>query len=131
MTQIDPLADAARWWDQIVTIEPGVGVADIAKIMRANRVGCLVVVDTLGQMVGIVTERDVLDWVGDGAPQICSTQAGDIMTTNVISCTEDTSFEQARELMVEHGIRHVPVVEDGMPMGMISSRDVMAMTMHK
>ncbi|MDD4891357.1 MAG: CBS domain-containing protein [Phycisphaerae bacterium] len=110
----------------VVTIRQGDRVTEAAKIMHVNGVGCLAVVDDTALMVGIVSERDILRWIGTGDPDSFSQRVGDIMTTNVVFCNAAVSLEQARYLMHRNGIRHLPIVENGRPVGMISARDLIA-----
>lgn len=111
---------------RVATIGQNDRVTQAAKVMHANGVGCLAVVDDRGMLVGIVSERDILRWVGTGTPASFGQRVSDIMTTNVVSCDTGVSLEQAGRLMHQHGIRHLPIVENGRPVGMISARDVIA-----
>ena len=76
--------------------------------------------------MGIVTERDIIRGVVAKSIDPAATKVEQIMTQHVISCKLDTSAAKAQKIMAEHGIRHLPIVEDGIPVGMISSRDVLA-----
>lgn len=125
MEPTEQLAAAPQARTDVVTISMNARVTMAAQIMHQNRVGCLVVVDDDGDLVGVVSERDILTWVSAASPSSYSAQVADIMTTNVITCTAETSPEEAREIMVRHRIRHLPMVEGGKPVGMLSIRDLM------
>lgn len=113
--------------DKLLTIKENATVAEAAKKMSDNQVGCLVVFDMRGRFAGVLTERDMLAKVltkkslsPDNVP------VKDIMTAETISCGMDTTIAEVEQLMAEHKIRHVPIVESGVPVGIISSRDVIA-----
>lgn len=101
--------------------------AQAAQIMSAHGIGCLVVFDEDQQFVGILSERDMLIkvYANCQAPPD-KVMVNDIMTSSVISCTSETSIAEAEKLMAEHRIRHLPVLENGKPIEMISTRDMMA-----
>lgn len=98
----------------VVTVTPGVPIAEVAKLMRVRHVGSIVVVDAPGTLkpVGIVTDRDiVIEVLATGVdPAIVS--AGDIMTGSpvVVSASEDVMW--ALKTMRDRGIRRLPVVDD-------------------
>lgn len=110
---------------RVLAVTPEATISEAAKIMRDHAVGAIVVVDG-DEVVGILSERDIIARVvaADGDP--ASTAVGQAMTRRVISCAPGTSMERVKKLMHEHGIRHLPIVENGKAVGMISSRDVLA-----
>jgi diguanylate cyclase (GGDEF)-like protein len=111
---------------ELLTIKEGDSVAQAAKKMTDNQVGCLVVLDAQNKFAGVVTERDMLAKVMTKSLSPESLSVRDIMTTDVISCTMDTPAVKVEQLMAEHKIRHIPIVENGVPIGMVSSRDIIA-----
>jgi len=111
--------------DRIVTIGSNDSLVKAAEEMRDNRVGSLVVVDRLGVIVGILTERDVVGKSTALGVDPREMRVAEIMTTSPVSCTPDTSVSKAQQAMVAYNIRHLPVVKDGRPVGMISSRDIL------
>ena len=93
--------------------------------MQRHRVGSLVVVDVAGDVVGIITERDVIvGCIARGRDPV-RVRVADIMTRDVVSVRPGTSISVADEVMAVNGIRHLPVVDNGKAVGMISARDVM------
>jgi len=110
----------------VITIRATDPVAEAARKMAQNDVGCLLVLDPKSQVVGIVTERDIVrKTVARGVNPARATVAA-IMNRNVVSCGLGTSIAKARRLMTSHGIRHLPIIEDDVPVGMLSSRDLLA-----
>ncbi len=94
--------------------------------MNEHGIGALLVMDE-GRLVGIFTERDVLRRVvaAELAPR--TVRVADVMTTEIACCTPDTSIDDARNILRQHRIRHLPVVNaDGEAEGLISIGDVNA-----
>jgi len=100
--------------------------AEAAKKMTDNQVGCLVVFDEQDKFAGVLTERDMLAKILTRSLPPDKVLVKHIMTTEAISCTTETPIATVEQLMGKHKIRHVPIVEDGVPVGMVSSRDVIA-----
>lgn len=92
-------------------------------LMASNRVGSILVLDS-GRLAGIFTERDLVYHLHRGGG--LGDRLGDVMTRNPITVREDESLWKAVMLMVEHGIRHLPVVDGkGDLVGVISMRDAL------
>ena len=99
-------------------------VAAAARLMKLHRIGALLVVDD-GRLAGIVTERDVLFRVVAEGRDPSATRVADVMTANPRTISPDRPFGHALHLMHEGEFRHVPVVENGRPLGMVSARDAL------
>jgi diguanylate cyclase (GGDEF)-like protein len=112
--------------DKLLTIRADDTVAQAAVEMAENQVGCLIVLDAQDKFAGIVTERDILAKVTTKSLAPDKLHVRDIMTTDVVSCIMDTPVTKIEQLMAEHKIRHIPIIEDGVPLGMVSSRDIVA-----
>lgn len=110
---------------QVVTTFRDESLADAAQRMREYGIGSLVVMD-VDVMTGVITERDLIHATADAAwPEV--TKVSQYMTADPIMVTPLTDVSEAERLMVEHGIRHLPVVRDGRPVGMVSARDLLAL----
>lgn len=109
---------------QPVTATADMTVAAASRLMKQKCVGAILIVDD-GRLAGIFTERDALFRViADGrAPEL--TTLAEVMTVNPRTIAPDRPFGHALHLMYEGEFRHVPVVEDGRPLGMVSSRDAL------
>ena len=101
-------------------------VMEAAKIMSDRRIGSLVVVRG-EKVVGIFTERDVLNRVVARHLDPLETIVKDVMTTPVACCQPTTKLAECRSVMTEKRIRHLPVVQDNRLVGMISSGDILAL----
>jgi CBS domain-containing protein len=109
---------------KFITAAPGESVRNAAKLMRTKGLGALLVVDE-GRLVGIFTERDALFRVlaqGLDPDQTCLRE---VMTADPVTLGPQRTYGHALLVMHEHGLRHIPVVEDDKAVGIISSRDAM------
>jgi len=111
---------------EIVTVDQETSVAVAAGIMRDNRIGCLVVTGSGGRLVGILSERDIVRRLVVDCASPSDVLVRQIMTTDVACCAVGTQLGTVQAIMTARGIRHLPVVDNGIPVGMISSREVMA-----
>ena len=99
-------------------------VLQALKIMNENKIGSVMVTEG-DKIVGIYTERDYLR-KGEIEGRVAKdTLIGDVMTPRMVTVTRDTSVDQCIGLMKQYGIRHLPVLENGQLVGMVSMRDVM------
>ncbi|HEX9892075.1 MAG TPA: CBS domain-containing protein [Actinomycetota bacterium] len=98
-------------------------LAEAASRMSFNEVGSLAVFDR-GDLVGIITERDLVRAMADGVdPEV--TPVDRYMTPDPVTVDPETDLEQAAAMMLKLGARHLPVTEGGRVMGMISARDLL------
>ena len=111
--------------ERVVTVRQDDSVETAVQTMRACNVGSLIVVEKSGTIVGIVTEHDIVTQWTELASDPLNTAVAQIMTGNPAACILDTPVEEASRMMVAGHIRHLPVVKDGRPIGMVSSRDIM------
>lgn len=107
---------------ELVTVDAGTSVVDAAKLMKTCNVGS-VLVSEKGQIVGIVTESDVVrKFVGaDKAPYFIAVE--DIMSSPVLGIEERRPITEAAELMNKHHTRHLGVTKSGSLVGVVSVRD--------
>jgi CBS domain-containing protein len=103
----------------VVTVSPETPTGAIAEALRRHRISAVPVVDEAGAVVGLVSEYDLLATVGRTAREV--------MTTAVISVTEDTDIADVRHLLVDRRIRRVPVLAGGRLVGIVSRADVIAL----
>lgn len=125
------------------TIQPQASIREAARIMLDYRISGLPVVDGEGNLVGIITEGDLLSGItGDrhrrswlefilddgnagGLPQPQAHSVDEIMTREVVTATEDTPVHEVVKLMKANGIKRVPIVEDRKVVGIISRADLL------
>ena len=106
----------------VIVIGKNNTLREAAKEMAEKGVGSLVVVDEEGNVVGIVTERDVVRAVAEGKD--FETPVSEIMTPDVLTVSPETSVLKAIEMMKMHNVRHLPVATDEEVVGMVSLRDL-------
>lgn len=107
---------------KIFCAEAGNTVREAACRMAEEKIGAVMIVEN-GLLTGIFTERDVLNRVVAARLDPDTTRVADVMTRNPRSIKPDRPFSHAMHMMYEGCFRHMPVVEDGKPVGMISIRD--------
>lgn len=108
----------------IVSVKSHTPVMDIVATISSRRIGAVLVLDEAGTLEGIISERDVVKTLAQHGPDIHTMEALDIMTKTVTTVTPETSINHAMELMDKGYFRHLPVVDDGALVGIISVRDV-------
>ena len=105
----------------LVTLSEEVALTEAAAAMNARHVGSALVVRD-ERLIGILTERDVLHAVGAGR---IGDRVADWMTKHPESVDADESTQQAAVVMIHGGFRHLPVLDGGKPVGIVSIRDLM------
>jgi CBS domain-containing protein len=110
--------------DDVLTIEAEATLGAAARKMRQRNVGAAVVVDGEGAVTGIFTERDLLRAIADSRhPDVGQVQS--YMTTDPITLPPDHLPSEAARIMSEGKFRHIPVVDEGRLVGVVSIRDLM------
>ena len=109
---------------EIVTAPADMTVSDAALLMREKHIGAVIVVEN-DRLAGIFTERDALFRVVAEGRDVKLTRLADVMTRNPQTVRPDQPFSVALQMMYGGKFRHVPVVEDGHPVGIISARDAL------
>jgi len=116
----------ARKGSQVFTIGKAATVLEAATLMNEHKIGSLVVLED-GRVAGMFTERDVLRRVVGEEREPAKTLVADVMTTEVVCCTSQTTIEEARGAMKNRRIRHLPLVDDDRRLqGLISIGDLNA-----
>ena len=114
---------------EVASIEEEATALEAAHRMNDARIGSLVVTrDEL--VVGIVTERDILRRLVALERDPATTRVAHIMTAPVACCRLDTPLDECRSVMTDKRIRHLPVVEEGELVGIITSGDILAREIH-
>jgi CBS domain-containing protein len=108
----------------IVSVAPDTPIMEIVTTIASRRIGAVLVLDAAGQLAGIVSERDVVKAMASKGTDVHTLAAADIMTSTVTTVTPQTTINHAMELMDKGYFRHLPVVDDGKLVGIISVRDV-------
>jgi len=113
---------------QIVTGAPNMTVQEAAVRMKEAHVGAILVVED-GHLLGIFTERDALNRVLAENRPARTVRLAEVMTPDPVTISTDRPLGHALHMMFEGGYRHVPVLEAGQPVGMVSARDALGSEM--
>ncbi len=108
----------------VISIAPDASVFEAIKLMADESIGSLVVLDEGAKLTGIVTERDYARKVIVMGRSSKDTKVAEIMTTDVLTASSDHTVNACMGIMTERKIRHLPVVEDGRVIAMVSIGDL-------
>ena len=108
----------------VATVPPHRTLDEAIHMLAEKRIGALVVSDSEKQVIGILSERDVMRALATEGAAAFDAPVSRYMTAKVDTCTRATSIEELMEMMTEGRFRHVPVVEDGHLIGVVSIGDV-------
>jgi len=109
---------------KLLTAPPETTISKAAKLMASRKVGAIMIVEH-ERLIGIFTERDMIVRVVARDRDAKTTQLADVMTTSPQTVHPDKSFGYALLMMHENGFRHVPVIEDGKLIGIVSARNAL------
>ena len=110
----------------LVTVGPDVRVPDAMKLLLTNRISCLPVVDGDGQLIGILSDKDIFKRAYEDSHGFTGASVRDLMTTEVIVGVPEDSLDYIGGVMTKNRIRHVPILEDGRVAGLISVGDIVS-----
>jgi CBS domain-containing protein len=108
----------------VVTVEPQQTVTWIVEVLAQNRIGAVPVVNDGRQLIGIISERDIVRGMSKHAEAVLTLPAHQLMTREVKTCTPEDQLVDIMEVMTLQRIRHLPVVENGELHGIVSIGDV-------
>jgi CBS domain-containing protein len=107
---------------ELVSVDAQASVADAARRMNDARVGAVLLLEQ-GRLAGIFTERDLATRVVAAGRSADATRVGEVATRPVVTVPAGTSLRQCAETLRGKGVRHLPVVAEGKPVGILSARD--------
>lgn len=109
---------------QVHTVRPDLSLEEAARVLAEHGIGCLVVSERPGEMAGILSERDIVREVALGGAARLKARVADAMTRAVYSCRLSDTIDQLLSEMTSRRHRHIPVVENGQLIGLVSIGDV-------
>ena len=109
---------------EVESINPNTSIKECAKIMSDNHIGCVPVCNEQKEVVGIITDRDLLLRAVACDKDINTTKASDIMTCNVYCCSSDTDVKEAEKIMSTEKIRRIPIVDNNKIVGILTLGDI-------
>jgi len=119
------LAELLRGRSQeTVKIRASQNIAEAAAALTENKIGALLVEDDAGEIVGILSERDIVGGMAPHGADLHDVEVEELMTRNVIHCSPQDTVHEAMAMMTDRRIRHLPVFEDDKLVGFISIGDL-------
>jgi CBS domain-containing protein len=115
----------------LITISPDDTVETAIRKMVDNKIGAMPVCDGKGNLIGIVSERDLLRECSHRARQIDRTPVKNVMTKDVVIGVPDDDLDYVMDVMMQEGIRHLPIMDGAKLEGMVSIRDVVDIQLEK
>ncbi len=108
----------------VASVRPELSVAEVARLLSGRRIGAAVVQDEAEHLLGIVSERDIIHALAANGAKALEMTAGQLMTRALRTASPATTIEQAMTLMTAGRFRHLPVVEHGALLGIVSIGDI-------
>lgn len=108
----------------VVTAQPGLTVAEAAEALAQKKIGALVISKDGKSLGGIVSERDIVREIGRRGPACLNDSVESIMTAKVVTCARTDQTDAVLQKMTDGRFRHIPVIEAGQLVGLISIGDV-------
>ena len=110
----------------VKTVRPEDSVKSLAEKLVTNKIGAMVVVSGSGVVVGIATERDIIEDVVVSCCDIENTKVEEIMTKELVTVEPENTLEDAADIMVKNKIKKLPVISSGRLLGIVTATDLIA-----
>lgn len=108
----------------VTTVYPDDTLLAVVDTLTSNHIGAVIVQGRSGQLLGLLSEREVVKGLSEHHDEVTELTAADLMSLDVPTLTGDATVTQAMQLMTQHRHRHIPICEDGRLVGLISIGDV-------
>lgn len=108
----------------VLKIRSDESIAQAATMMTDNKIGALLVEDASGEVVGILSERDIVGGMGPHGADLHDVRVSELMTADIIHCSPSDSVLQAMAMMTDRRFRHLPVFEEDELVGFVSIGDL-------
>ena len=127
MPLISDLLLNQRYWE-IFSISENSSIEEACKILHKNKIGALLVYcgesNDPDNLVGIITERDVIEDISLKGPEHLLSKIKDIMSSSIIKVSPDNTTDEALDMMIDNQIRHLAVMDNDKLLGVVSMRDI-------
>ena len=110
--------------DGVVTVKPGTSISEVAKVLAERRIGTVVISKDGNTAEGILSERDIVRELAQRGSGCLTEKVDDYMTSKLVTCGRNASADEVLAKMTEGRFRHMPVVEEGVMVGLITLGDV-------
>ena len=114
----------ARKGSLVATVRPTTTINDALDKLAEHNIGALIVKDADGEIVGIVSERDIVRALPQRGPEVLNAEVSEIMTSPLVTATPHTDVVDAMRSMTDKRVRHLPVLDDGELVGIVSIGDI-------
>jgi CBS domain-containing protein len=108
----------------VVSVAPHQTIASVVKVLTQNRIGAAPVINEAGQLIGIISERDIIRGMSEYAGTVLTLPAEQLMTREVKTCSFEDQLVDLMEVMTLQRLRRLPVIENGALRGIVSIGDV-------
>ncbi len=108
----------------VVTVAPQQTIMSVVKVLVQNRIGAVPVINEECQLIGIISERDIIRGMSEHADAVLTLPADQFMTREVKTCSSEDELVEIMQVMTLQRIRHLPVVQNGALQGIVSIGDV-------
>jgi len=116
----------------IISINENDTIYDAIKLLSKNKIGALPVINNQKQLCGIVSERDIIHAISENKEiKFSLSHINSIMTSKIITCNKDTKSNVLMEMMTTNKIRHIPILENNLLIGIVSIGDVVKRLLEK
>ena len=109
---------------EVVSVGPGDPVHAVARVLTERGIGAALVRDPAGRVLGIISERDIVRGMANQGQGTTQLPAERLMTRDLVTVTRNTAVAEALELVTRHRVRHLPVIEGGELVGLVSIGDL-------
>jgi len=110
--------------NEVVMVSDTMVIKDVIALLHQRSIGAVLVTDEASDVVGVLSERDIIHGLAAVGPHLLEQAAKSIMTSPVVTCRPNDSVPEVMSLITERRIRHVPVVEEGRLLGIVSIGDL-------
>ena len=108
----------------VITVPPGTSLSEAAAILTTNKIGTVIVSEDGKKAEGILSERDIVRAIAHRGIQAVGTEVDEFMTRKIVTCKREATADQVLTIMTDKRFRHMPVVEYGEMIGLITQGDV-------
>lgn len=108
----------------VLSVLPSASIGEVVRILAARRIGAVLVIDASGQLLGILSERDIVQSLAERGAGTLEMTAAELMTSDVQTAAPSTTVAEVMEMMTDGRFRHIPVMEDARLVGLVSIGDV-------
>ena len=116
---------------EVVTIEPGASLAEAVQLLAGKRIGAALILGADHRITGIISERDIVRALAEGGAAALNQPVSGTMTRKVETCNESEAVSSIMERMTAGKFRHMPVVDQGRLVGVVSIGDIVKHRLHE